>query len=201
MNPKTLGIMILALLLALVLIKRLATGSILDKPRGGLVVWAGDLYNLFFLLVVIPAAALLLLTSRVRSGLSASLTVKRSGLLTGLEIAGLALYLAGHLLMEWALVRLGRSFQAGGTAPRDAQAMVRSGPYKLSRHPMYTAALLISLGLACLLPSALFVSIFCIYLALILRLIAIEEAGLRRAYGEMYASYQKETKKLIPYVY
>jgi len=63
---------------------------------------------------------------------------------------------------------------------------------------MYTAALCISLGLACLIQSLAFFSVFCIYLVLILLLIPVEEEGLRRAYGERYISYQQRAKKLVP---
>jgi protein-S-isoprenylcysteine O-methyltransferase len=119
-------------------------------------------------------------------------------LLMGLEIGGMVLYVAGFLLMAWALIRLGRNYQAGGSDPRIADGMVMEGPYRLVRHPMYTAALGISLGLACLIQSLAFFSVFCIYLVLIILLIPAEEEGLRRAYGQQYRAYQEEVKRLIP---
>jgi protein-S-isoprenylcysteine O-methyltransferase Ste14 len=66
---------------------------------------------------------------------------------------------------------------------------------------MYTAALSISMGLACLIQSWAFFSVFCIYLVLIFLLIPVEEDGLRKAYGEQYVAYQQNAKKLIPFVY
>jgi protein-S-isoprenylcysteine O-methyltransferase Ste14 len=66
---------------------------------------------------------------------------------------------------------------------------------------MYTAALSISLGLACLIQSVVLLSIFCVYAVLILILIPIEEAGLQQAYLDRYLAYQKKVKKLIPYLY
>jgi protein-S-isoprenylcysteine O-methyltransferase Ste14 len=79
--------------------------------------------------------------------------------------------------------------------------MVTGGPYRLIRHPMYTAALSISLGLACLIQSGAFFCVFCIYLVLIFMLIPIEEDRLRKAYGEQYVAYQQKARKLIPFVF
>jgi protein-S-isoprenylcysteine O-methyltransferase Ste14 len=66
---------------------------------------------------------------------------------------------------------------------------------------MYTAALSIALGLAFLVQSLACLSVFCIYLVLILFLIPFEEEGLRKAYGEQYGAYQQKAKKIIPFVY
>ena len=54
--------------------------------------------------------------------------------------------------------------------------MIVDGPYRVVRHPMYSAALSIALGLACLIQSGACFAVFCIYLALILPLIPVEEA-------------------------
>ena len=79
--------------------------------------------------------------------------------------------------------------------------MVLRGPYRLIQHPMYAAALSISLGLACLIPSWVFLGVFGVYLVLILPLISMEEEGLRKAYGPQYDAYQQKTKRLVPFVY
>jgi protein-S-isoprenylcysteine O-methyltransferase len=102
--------------------------------------------------------------------------------------------------MAWALITLGRNYQLGGSAPRSDDKMVMDGPYRLVRHPMYTAALSISIGLACLIQSWAFFCVFCIYLVLILLLIPMEEDGLRKAYGGQYVVYQQKARKLIPFV-
>jgi protein-S-isoprenylcysteine O-methyltransferase len=122
-------------------------------------------------------------------------------MLMGLEIAGLALYVLGFLLMAGALITLGRCYQLGGSAPRSEDKMIINGPYKLVRHPMYTAALSISLGLAGLIQSLAFFCVFCIYLVLIIPLIPMEEDGLRKAYGEQYDTYRQKVRKLIPFIF
>jgi protein-S-isoprenylcysteine O-methyltransferase Ste14 len=192
----------LLLLSMLVAIKLLATGSILkDKPKENLRIWLTHLFNLFFLLIVNPLAAVLLVTGRLEAVDPIRLAMDRPWLLMGVEIVGMVLYVVGFLLMAWALIRLGRNYQAGGSDPRPADGMVMEGPYKLVRHPMYAAALFISLGLACVVQSLAFFSVFCIYFVLITLLIPAEEEGLRRAYGEQYILYQRRVKSLVPFLF
>ena len=201
LNQTVLGIAILLLLGILVTAKRIGTGSIFDKPTGNLLVQLVNIFNLFFLLVVNPLAAILLIIGRLPAIDPTYLSLNESIILTVLEILGVFLYVAGYLLMGGALITLGRNYQLGGSVPRSEDKMVTKGPYRLIRHPMYTSALSISLGLACLIQSGAFFSVFCIYLLLILLLVPVEEDGLRKTYGEQYITYERRTRKLIPFVY
>ena len=201
LNQTILGIAILCLLGMLVIVKRIATGSILDRPKGNLLVQLVNIFNLFFLLVVNPLAAILLITGRLALIDPTRLPIDESWVLMVVETTGLVLYVTGYLLMAGALITLGRNYQLGGSTPRSEDKMVMRGPYRLVRHPMYTAALSISLGLACLIPSLAFWGVFGIYLVLIIPLIAKEEEGLQKAYGAQYIAYQQKTKKLVPLVY
>ena len=65
LGDTALGIIILLLLGMLVIVKRAATGDILDKPQGNLLVQLVNIFNLFFLLVVNPLAGVLLLAHRM----------------------------------------------------------------------------------------------------------------------------------------
>jgi protein-S-isoprenylcysteine O-methyltransferase Ste14 len=185
----------------LVIVKRAATGSILDKPKGNLMVQLVNIFNLFFLLVVNPIIAILLITRRLATIDPTHMTINKPWILMVLEIIGLLKYAIGYFLMAGALITLGRNYQLGGSAPRSEDKMVVHGPFRLVRHPMYTAALGISFGLACLIQSWALFCVFCVYLVLIFLLIPVEENGLRKAYGEQYVSYQRKTKKLVPFVY
>jgi protein-S-isoprenylcysteine O-methyltransferase Ste14 len=197
-----LGITILVLLGFLVLIKRLATGSLVEYPStGNLWVRLTNNFNLFFLLVLNPGVAVLLIAGYYETIDLSLLPIDGPQLVKDLEITGLALYVAGCLLMAWALLGLRGNYQLGGSAPRGVDEMVIVGPYRFIRHPMYTAVLCISMGLACLIQSLAIFSVFCIYLTLILVLIPIEEEGLQQAYHDRYITYQKRVKKLVPYLY
>jgi protein-S-isoprenylcysteine O-methyltransferase Ste14 len=201
LDQKILGIAILLLLGMLVIVKRVATGSILDKPKGNLLVQLVNVFNLFFLLVVNPLSAILLITDRLPKSDPTHLTINAQWITTVVEIVGLVLCVAGYFLMAWALITLGRNYQLGGSAPRPEDKMISDGPYSLIRHPMYTAALSISLGLAFLIQSGAFICVFFIYLALITPLIVMEENALQKTYDEQYRVYQQKTRKLIPFIY
>jgi len=201
LDERILGIAMLVLLGMLVTVKWVATGSILDKPEGNLLVQLVNIFNLFFLLVVNPLAAILLITHRLAMIAPTHLLTGERWILMLLEIVGLVMFVMGYLLMAWALITLGRNYQLGGSAPRTEDKMVMEGPYRLIRHPMYTAALSISLGLACLIQAWAFLGVFCIYIVLIFLLIPGEEKELQKAYGEQYGPYQQKTRELIPFVY
>ncbi len=201
LGQRLLGVIILLLLAMLVVIKRTATGSIIDKPGGGFMVQLVNVFNLFFLLIVNPVAAVSLISGRLDAIDPTHVTVVTPWLLVVLEVVGCVKYTAGFVVMAWALLRLGQYYQLGGSAPRAEDKLVSGGPYRFVRHPMYTAALSISFGLACLTQSLAFLLVFCAYLGLIFLLIPIEEEGLRRAYGEEYTAYRRRTKKVIPFVY
>ena len=200
-DQRILGITILFLLGMLVTVKQVATGSILDKPKGNVIVQLVNIFNLFFLLIANPLAAVLLIARRLATIDPTHLTIDDPSILMVLEIIGLMLYVIGFLLMAWALITLGKNYQLGGSTPRSEDKMVVGGPYRLARHPMYTAALTISFGLACLIQSWAFLCVLGVYLVLILLLIPIEEDGLRKSYGERYRTYRQKARKLIPLVY
>lgn len=199
-DQRILGVAILFLLGFLVVVKRMATGSVLDRPKGNFLIQLVNSFNLFFLLIVNPLAAILLVTRHMEIIDPTRINIDEPWIVLGLEIIGLVMVMIGYFLMARALITLGCNYQLGGSAPR-SDKMVIDGPYKLVRHPMYTAALSISLGLACLIQSWIFFYVFCIYLVLIIPLISVEEDGLRKAYGEQYRAYRQKAKKLIPFIY
>ena len=200
-DQKILGIVILFLLCMLVVVKQRATGAILDRPQGTFLVRLVNSFNLFFLLIVNPVAAILLITRRLEMIDPTRIIIHEPSLLTVLEVAGLVIYVLGYLFMAWALIRLGYKYQIGGSIPRPEDEIVMSGPYRLARHPMYSAAMGISLGLAVMTQSGVLFGVFGFYLMLILILIPLEEEGLRQIYDKQYIHYQQKTKKLIPFVY
>jgi protein-S-isoprenylcysteine O-methyltransferase Ste14 len=58
---------------------------------------------------------------------------------------GIALVLAGFALATWARVALGASFTVN---PHPRGPLVTSGPYRVLRHPMYVAGLLVFGGIS-----------------------------------------------------
>ena len=201
LGPTLLGIGIVLLLAALVAVKQIATGSVLDKPRGNFLIQLVNLFNLFFLLIVNPLAGIGLILGGLPALDPTHIALEHGWLLSLIEVIGLLLYIAGFALMCWALLTLGRFYQLGGSAPRSEDRMVTAGPYRFIRHPMYAAALSISLGLSLLIQSAAFFVVFLIYVALMFGLIPLEEQELQKAYGDRYQEYRRKTKMLIPAIY
>ncbi len=201
LSQHALGILIVFLLVMLVVIKRVATGSILEKLKGSVLLWLVNIFNLLFLLIINPLAAILLIMEKMDTSDPSFFPIAYGPVLTLMETAGLIIYLFGFLLMAWALIILGMNYQLGGIDPRATDKIVINGPYKFIRHPMYTAALSIALGLACLIQSIACFTAFCIYLVLIVFLIPKEEKGLVQAYGDGYKTYRQHTKIFIPFLY
>jgi protein-S-isoprenylcysteine O-methyltransferase Ste14 len=82
---------------------------------------------------------------------------------------------------------------------KDAQ-LVTSGPYKIIRHPMYTAILLEGISMFLNDFSLLRLAIYLILLVTLLYKIEYEEKLLLKHFLE-YRDYQQTTAKLIPFIY
>jgi protein-S-isoprenylcysteine O-methyltransferase Ste14 len=112
---------------------------------------------------------------------------------------GAALTFAGIAFAVWARVWIAGNWSTDVTLKRDHELIV-SGPYALVRHPIYTGVLLGLLG------TALAVGEWRAALAVVLaaaaywRKLGIEEAVMRRQFGEAYARYAARVPALIPFV-
>jgi protein-S-isoprenylcysteine O-methyltransferase Ste14 len=113
------------------------------------------------------------------------------------RIAGLAVGLAGAVLLAWASVLLGR-FLMHEAAVREDHALVVSGPYRLVRHPVYTGylALLLGSGLASL--NVCLLLLWPVSLLGILIQAASEEQLLAARFGREYQSYAGRVGRLVP---
>ncbi len=199
LGERLLGVLILCALAAMVGAKRFATGSVLDeRPDARALVKAVNVFNLTFLLVVNPLAALLLVAGRLGAWDVSHVAVAGGWLLDVVEVAGLVLYFGGCGVMAWALLTLRASYQLGGMTPRATDALVTVGPYALVRHPMYLAAVAMALGLALAVQSSLCLAVFGIYVAFLSALLPLEEMALRTAYGDAWDTYARRVPRLIP---
>jgi protein-S-isoprenylcysteine O-methyltransferase Ste14 len=114
---------------------------------------------------------------------------------------GIAILLAGMALRFWSVFTLGNSFRTTVETDQD-QKVVRSGPYRLVRHPSYSGLLLVCCGYGIALQNWLsLLAAVILPLAALLYRIRIEEAALISSLGPEYSEYQRRTKKLIPWVW
>lgn len=107
--------------------------------------------------------------------------------------------MAAAALMVWARITFGsRSFHAA--ASPTAGGIVRTGPYRFIRHPIYTAGILFVVPAAILsgtLAAYAFASL--VIAGAVLRMLC-EEAMLVRQYPE-YADYMRTTSRSIPGIF
>jgi protein-S-isoprenylcysteine O-methyltransferase len=111
---------------------------------------------------------------------------------------GLALVVAGIALALWAIATLGRHYDLELEIHRDHE-LVRAGPYRFVRHPIYTG-LGVHFAGACLATGNLLLAagtLLVTYPALYLRA-RTEEALLRDRFGATYDRYAREVGMLLP---
>lgn len=114
---------------------------------------------------------------------------------------GCAAMAAGLAFRAWSIHVLARWFTVDVAIGPDHQ-LVRSGPYRLLRHPSYTGALLTFYGFGLALGSAWsLAALVLVVTAAFLWRIRVEEAALRGAFPDAYPAYARETKRLIPGVW
>lgn len=117
----------------------------------------------------------------------------------GVGWAGVGFCVVGIAVATWARVCLGRSWGMPMTV-RAKPTLVRRGPYRVVRHPIYGGLLLALLGSALatgsgFLPAAIGGGA---YFVMSLR---VEEADMAATFPDDYPEYVKHTKRLIPFVY
>ncbi|HEV8446111.1 MAG TPA: isoprenylcysteine carboxylmethyltransferase family protein [Gemmatimonadaceae bacterium] len=114
-------------------------------------------------------------------------------------VVGVALVVVGLAFATWARVYLGRNWSASVTLKRDHE-LVRSGPYRWVRNPIYTGILVALAG------SALARGQWSGVLAVVIAFgsfwykARLEERVMHAAFGESYDAYRREVKSLIPFV-
>jgi protein-S-isoprenylcysteine O-methyltransferase Ste14 len=113
------------------------------------------------------------------------------------RVVGLAVGLAGATLLIWASALLGR-LMIHEAAVREDHALIKSGPYRFVRHPVYVGylALLLGSGVASL--NVCLWLLWPVSLVGILIQSASEEQLLAERFGQDYERYVRWTGRLVP---
>jgi protein-S-isoprenylcysteine O-methyltransferase Ste14 len=99
----------------------------------------------------------------------------------------------------WARMHLGANWSARVTVKRD-HALIRSGPYRLVRHPIYTGLLVAFIGTALLIGEWRGVLALALVLASFWSKLRLEERWMAETFGADYRDYQAKVAALIPFV-
>ena len=103
----------------------------------------------------------------------------------------------GLVLAIWSRRCLGR-YWSGEITIKVEHKLVRSGPYRILRHPIYTALLSLYLGTAIVSGELHALIGWVLALLAYLRKIRLEEANLLKAFGAEYRDYRGGTWALLP---
>ena len=125
-------------------------------------------------------------------------SVRPFGNLTdGAAMAGAALCVLGLAFAIWARVALGRSWGMP-MAQHDSPELVTSGPYRLVRHPIYTALAAMLIGTSLVFPiAALPCAIMIVYMVYAARR---EERDMERRFPGAYSDYTRRSKFIVPFL-
>ena len=118
-----------------------------------------------------------------------------------LFVVGVLMILLGSLLRRYCWRTLGEYFTGDVNANPD-QPIINTGPYRLVRHPSYTAGMMMYIGIGLALGN--WVSLVLLTVATAAAYgyrVAVEERALSDTIGEPYTKFMKERKRFIPYIF
>ena len=114
---------------------------------------------------------------------------------------GVVIVVAATALRLWSIRTLGRFFTSN-VRVLEGHRVVRSGPYRLLRHPSYTGALGMALGTAFVLGSAWgALAVLVLSVPAYLHRMRVEETALAASLGDEYRDYMRQSWRLVPYVF
>jgi len=115
------------------------------------------------------------------------------------DVAGLAITILGLFIAIWARVHLGKNWSSRPTI-REGHTLVRTGPYRFVRNPIYTGLLVAYTGTAIVIGAFWAFVLILFLLATFLVRIREEEKILLGEFGEEYEKYRREVRALIPFL-
>lgn len=115
-----------------------------------------------------------------------------------LQIAGIALAMAGIAATVWAQHTMGESWRVG-VDTRETTTLVSTGVFGWVRNPIFTAMLTFAAGTALMAPNPLSLSGFALLVTSIeLQVRVVEEPYLLAAHGRTYRDYAARVGRFLP---
>jgi hypothetical protein len=106
---------------------------------------------------------------------------------------------AGLLFTVWARRHLGGNWSGSVTIKADHE-LVTTGPYGITRHPIYTGLLIAFAGNALVVGEVRGLIAFAIAFAALWRKLRLEESYMHEQFGQTYVDYQSKVSALVPMV-
>jgi protein-S-isoprenylcysteine O-methyltransferase Ste14 len=164
---------------------RVTSGTVVQRSATSRLVYSG---------LMLGSALLLILQPR-RIGLLLSRPVVPDG--RSIAWCGVFIVAAGLAFATWARVELGR-FWTSAPSIKAEHDLVRTGPYALTRHPIYTGLLLAVAATTLLRGTIAALGGLALFAVALTLKIQEEERLLVRHFGEVYRSYQAEVPAILP---
>jgi protein-S-isoprenylcysteine O-methyltransferase len=114
--------------------------------------------------------------------------------------AGVALTWCGIALNRWGRRSLGPAYRPVVTVLADHE-VVRRGPYRVVRHPMYAGTTLLCVGVGTALGTVPCLAAWTLPPLALVRRIRVEEAVLGAALGARYDDFARSRRRLVPGVW
>ncbi len=115
---------------------------------------------------------------------------------SGLPSFGLALFVAGLIILTWAKYTMGAYWALPGEVKNNQEDIVMAGPFRFSRNPIYLGRILTLVGFEIALGSLLLLVVIPAVLATH-KTVLVEEASLRRKFGKKYEIYIKNVPRYL----
>ena len=112
---------------------------------------------------------------------------------------GTAITAAALSFSAWARMHLGRNWSATVTVKQDHE-LIRTGPYAIVRHPIYTGVLFGFIGTALAIGQWRGVLAVVIVFVAFWRKLRLEERWMSETFGEEYRRYRARTRALVPFL-
>ena len=114
-------------------------------------------------------------------------------------VAGIILAIAGLGFSAYSRIHLGK-YWSSMVMIKTGHQLVRTGPYRFVRDPMYTGMIVALFGAAIASGMVLAFIVFVLIVLVIGIKIRAEEELLAAKFGEEYEQYRREVKALIPWI-
>lgn len=145
---------------------------------------------------IVAAVGVLLVQTFVPRSVWAAFSF-RNDLLAGI---GVVILVGSTLFALWARWTLGKMW-SGVPALREKHELHTDGPYRVTRHPIYTGILGMLLGSALIVGLGAVVLALLVAVAVLLLRIQREEKLMLQTFGEQYVQYQRRVPLLVPFVH